>query len=68
MKTLAEHQSERNDLWRMLTSIEPRALGIACPYCGHELRDPTPHIQLPTAPPKRRAECPVCFFETYLTA
>lgn len=55
LKTLEEHNKEREDLYKKLCSY-PKLNGIACPKCGKELMD-SDAMMLTSMPLRRNIHC-----------
>ena len=61
MKTLAEHDAERLEIFRSLEQLKrAHANGIVCPDCGKELQDHTNLVLLTSYPPRMAVRCPAC--------
>ena len=54
LKSIEEHNKER---WHLATMRSPN--GVACPACGHELRD-SDELLIATYPAKKCVHCPAC--------
>lgn len=68
MKTLMEHNAERDQAWINMNDSSPRPNGIACPECGKELMDSNPFVTLTSAPPQKNVHCPACGYVGYRRA
>lgn len=62
MKSLEEHNLER--LEEFHKPLETKN-GIACPKCGEELRDTTPHLVLTSYPPQKNVHCETCGYRGF---
>lgn len=67
MKTLTEHNQEMHEAHHKAVEEygKPKLNGIACPECGAELMDSTPHITLTSNPPQKNVKCSVCDYVGY---
>lgn len=63
LKSVAQHNKERRQ-----ANLEAAKTGIACPYCGKELYNPSPGIVLTSTPPKMRLLCSNCDTQQYVLA
>lgn len=68
MKSLEEHNSEREQIHRMLNIHAPVKNGIACPDCGNELVDSNPSAVLCSYPPQKDVKCDKCGYIGYRIA
>lgn len=69
MKTLAEHNEERQEWYRRIDEgMQPQPNGIECPECGAELWDCDPTITLTSNPPQKAVQCPECGYIGYRLA
>ena len=64
MKSLAEHEAERQQAHEKLRSNEPQLNGIACPRCSNELWDSSPMFTLTSNPPQKNVHC-TCGYRGY---
>lgn len=63
MKTLDEHNKIRGDIFDYPINPNESILnGIACPKCGKELFDSTPHIMFSSYPPQYAVHCSCGYF------
>ena len=61
MKTLAEHDAEKMEIFRSLEQLNRTHVnGIACPNCGKELWDTNPTVLLTSYPPRKQISCIEC--------
>lgn len=70
MKTLEEHNAERSGMYPSYNNRygQPIKNGIACPNCGEELLDSSPHMTLASMPPKKAIKCNNCNYTGYRIA
>jgi uncharacterized protein with PIN domain len=65
MKTLDEHNKERQK-YRVLDCLsEPHPSGIACPKCKAELWDSDQSRVVANMPPETEVYCPECGYHGY---
>jgi len=65
MKSLLDSNELRRAQWALNNLFTPKPNGIACPECGEELIDSTPHIthqfsNTKVYPPEKDVSCPGC--------
>ena len=60
LKTLEDHNREKENFGYDLYVNEPIPNGIACPECGKEMMDSNPYMTLASIPPKKNINCPSC--------
>ena len=65
IKSLEEHDYERNSFNWNINLNEPQLNGIACPDCGEELYDTDPMQVLTSNPPKKAIHCDNCGYRNY---
>lgn len=64
LKTLEEHNKEKEWQFEVCQSDAPFPNGIACPKCGHETMDSDKEI-LSSLPPQKKIHCPRCDFQGF---
>ena len=67
MKSLAEHNAERQQVHAKDLDNESQRNGIACPRCSAELWDSSPMTTLTSNPPQKNVHC-TCGYRGYRTA
>ena len=68
MKTLSEHNLERQQQVTKSYSNDPIKNGIKCPTCSSELIDTSPQITLSNRPPQKNIHCSACGYFGYRLA
>ena len=62
LKSLSDHNHEKQAQWQWQSIVNSRPNGIACPECGEELLDTNPDTMLLSAPPQFRVHCSSCAY------
>lgn len=69
LKSLDEFNESARNAHKVVDQLyKPRPNGIACPQCGSELWDSSPHITLTSSPPQKNIHCPACGYYGYRIA
>lgn len=68
LKSLDIHNAQQAEAHWRANDPSPRPNGIACPQCGHELKDSRPIVTLTSNPPQKDVHCDACDYRGYRIA
>jgi transcription elongation factor Elf1 len=68
MKTLSQHNQERERMREAFNRQKQRPNDIECPKCGRELVDIDPNVTLTCDPPQKAIKCLSCGYSGYRLA
>lgn len=64
VKTIAEHNAEREEFWKSGKVFKGERVGVKCPKCTGQLLRKNPMPILTTHPPLQIVHCSKCAFTT----